>query len=256
MRRHLKKMMHLLRRRIIGLTLIPASKNGLSHYRSILVVAPHPDDEIIGLGGYLVRQSTISERVTIVYLTDGEKSLEDLAPGIVASERLKLTRSVLSHLGIAESQARWLHLPDGAVPRMSGDSVQFTAATDRLASIISEVVPDAVFVTHPLETWPYDHIAAYELVTSALKRCALSCDLYGYWVWLWYSMPLRRIADISVSRLFRLDIAESINQKGVLMKEYLDRRAPDGRPWSGVLPAEMLKVFRRPFEVVEKLPVS
>jgi len=245
-----------MRSRLIGLALLAASRQKLPDYRSIVVVAPHPDDEIIGLGGYLVAQRRISERITIVYLTDGEKSLEELPPEIVAGERLKLTRRVLARLGIAESSARWLHLPDGAVPRNGSDPDRFGTASKQLAAILSETAPEAVFVTHPLDTWPYDHVAAHELVVSALKQCAVKCDLYGYWVWLRYSMPLKRISGMRLSNVHRLDIPGEIREKDALMKLYLEALAPDGRPWSGVLPPVMLKVFRRPCEIVEKFPLS
>lgn len=249
----LKKLRHLLRLQCIRGALTVARGRPLPEYGSILLIAPHPDDEIIGIGGFLAAHLRAGRHATIVYLTDGENSLEDLEPAVVSLERSKLTSRVLSRLGVAESQAIRLHLPDGSVPRASGHPEQFLGAVKRLVSVIEESKPDAVLVTHPLDTWPYDHVAAYELAVEALKRSSRTSDLYGYWVWLWYCMPLNKALGIDWSQVTALDISREMAEKTVLMDEYLEARAPDGRPWSGVLPAAMLKVFRRPYEVVEKL---
>jgi LmbE family N-acetylglucosaminyl deacetylase len=249
----LKHMRHLLRRQFITVPLSVASLRSMPDYRSILLVAPHPDDEIIGIGGFLVRHLRAGRRAAIVYLTDGERSLEDLDPSVVASERSNLTNRVLSRLGVPGNLAIRLHLPDGDVPRANGDQDQFLDAARRLRAVIDEERPDAVLVTHPLETWPYDHVAAHELVVEALKSSSRKCDLYGYWVWLWYCMPLKKVRSIRWRQVSRLDIMETLSEKAVLMDQYLGALAPDGRPWSGVLPKAMLKVFERPYEVVEKL---
>lgn len=45
----------------------PAMKHGL-------VIAPHPDDEIIGMGGTLIRALDAGVRITVVYLTSGKES--------------------------------------------------------------------------------------------------------------------------------------------------------------------------------------
>ncbi len=221
---------------------------------SLLVVAPHPDDEIIGLGGFLARCALEARRVGVVYLTDGDKSLDDLSPSLVAGERRKLAVGALSRLGIPVQRVQWLGVPDGAVPRSGADGFRETA--ERLRQTIEAFRPDAVFVTHPLDTWPYDHVAAYELVAESARSLTFPCRLYGYWVWLWYSLPPDRIASIAWNDVVKIPLDGVMEEKKALMDGYLDPRCPDGRPWSGVLPDAMLRPFSLPFEVVQEFPVS
>lgn len=246
----LKASKHLLRRYLLESRLMLQRSCHIDDHSSILVIAPHPDDEIIGIGGYLIDRIRSGKRVAIVYLTDGEKSLEELEPSVVALERHNLTCNVLSRLGLPEEHVRWLHLPDGSIPRLGSD--RFEHAKSQIEAIISDISPDAIFVTHPLDTWPYDHVAAFELTEKAVHAAGVRCSIYGYWVWLWYSVSWKNLSGIRWGQICRIPVNGSIQEKINLMDLYLKPTAPDGRPWSGVLPAAMLRVFHRPYEVVEK----
>ena len=39
-------------------------------YKKILIVASHPDDEIIGCGGTLVKLSKLKKKIDIIFLSD------------------------------------------------------------------------------------------------------------------------------------------------------------------------------------------
>ena len=225
-------------------------KVGLDDYNSIMIVAPHPDDEIIGLGGYVIGQVRSGKRITIVYLTNGEKSLQDIDPEVVARERKSLTLTVLAKLGISTKNVVWLSLPDGGIPRYN--STGFNKSVMLLEKLVSKVSPDAVFVTHPLETWPYDHVAAFELAEAAIGKSSIHCDIFGYWVWLWYSMPLKHVALIDWNAVYRIPLHNIMQEKREMMNVYLKPLAPDGRPWSGILPRAMKKAFQYPYEVVAR----
>ena len=40
--------------------------------RRILVLAPHPDDESVGCGGYLTKMADEGAEITVAFVTDGE----------------------------------------------------------------------------------------------------------------------------------------------------------------------------------------
>jgi hypothetical protein len=78
MRNILKLLKYWLRRIALRYRLLSVIKMEFNDYRSIMVVAPHPDDEILGLGGYIINKIRSGRRITIVYLTDGEKACKIL----------------------------------------------------------------------------------------------------------------------------------------------------------------------------------
>ena len=49
----------------------------LKNYKRILVVAAHPDDEVLGCGGTLIKLSSKKSIIQTVFLSDGESSRKD-----------------------------------------------------------------------------------------------------------------------------------------------------------------------------------
>ena len=41
------------------------------HLNRIIAIAPHPDDELIGCGGFLISKKNEGAQIGIIYLTDG-----------------------------------------------------------------------------------------------------------------------------------------------------------------------------------------
>ncbi|MEE8467059.1 MAG: bacillithiol biosynthesis deacetylase BshB1 [Planctomycetota bacterium] len=118
----------------------------------VLVVAAHPDDAEISLGGTLLRMVRAGRRVGIVDLTRGElgtrgERADRDAETAAASELLGL--SVRLNLG----------LPDGRV-------IADVAARESLAACIREHAPDVLLCHHTEDLHP-DHAAAGKLGREA-----------------------------------------------------------------------------------------
>ena len=91
--------------------------------KSILIVAPHPDDETLGCGGAiaLLRQLNISVKVSIV--SDGTKSHPNsltYPPPALKKLRERESLAALAILGVAPEAVTFLGMPDGAVPITRG----------------------------------------------------------------------------------------------------------------------------------------
>lgn len=110
----------------------------------ILVLAPHPDDEILGCGGYLAQQVAGGARVRVIIVSDGAAGL---SPGVSSVVREAETRAGLAALGV-EDVTFWGYA-DGAVP-VSG------AIAEGYRSTVEAFRPHEICLPAPSESHP-DH---------------------------------------------------------------------------------------------------
>jgi LmbE family N-acetylglucosaminyl deacetylase len=235
---------------------ISNSRDQYLHFDGVtmLIIAPHPDDEIFGLGGFLLEQSQKNVKISLVYLTDGEASLEDVTKDLIAEARISISSGVIKELSSSNLSVFRLHLPDGNVP-FSKDPL-YNSSLNSIKEILTRVKPEAVFVTHPADFWPYDHVAAFELTKRALIELKFSGKLYGYWVWLWYNCSFRNLKNIGWKTTCKIPIHSFLNKKQKLIRMYMDPMAPNGKPYSGVLPKAFLAAFSFPFEMVTEFKIK
>jgi LmbE family N-acetylglucosaminyl deacetylase len=97
----------------------------------VLVVAPHPDDEVLAAGGLMQRVRRAGGTVRVVYLTDGDGykegvKLEDTDNKVSSKDYLGYgrrrqheARSALKVLGIESSAATFLSFPDHGLCRLT-----------------------------------------------------------------------------------------------------------------------------------------
>lgn len=117
----------------------------------VLVVAPHPDDEILGCGGAIALHVARGDAVTVAMVTAGEVGGE-------AAARLAESRTAAAHLGSTEL------VPLGAA---DGSVAADTGLAGRIASVIDAVGPGVVYAPSPFEMHP-DHVATLDATASAL----------------------------------------------------------------------------------------
>jgi len=131
----------------------------------VLVLAPHPDDEVFGCGGALLQAVRSGAEVRVVVLTDGAAQGE-------AAERREESRAAARQLGLPEP-VFW-----GLVDR-SLDPADPTLAA-RLEELLATVAPRRLMVPSPAEVHP-DHralaLAVYRVVQRALPGSKLHTAL-------------------------------------------------------------------------------
>lgn len=151
----------------------PPDKSG--DRSSVLVIAPHPDDESIGCGGAIIRHADRGDRVHVVFLTSGERWRDDLTPLDVWAIREPEAEQAARVLGVARTS--FLRNPDWDV---EGHSER--ALADVVAAIEQEG-PAVVYAPH-LGEWHPDHRAAWKVAVAAAARCGLEATaVRGYEVW-------------------------------------------------------------------------
>jgi N-acetylglucosamine malate deacetylase 1 len=117
-----------------------------------LVVAPHPDDAELGLGGTIARMLDQGFSVGILDLTDGEPT-----PHGDTETRAQETAAATQVLGVSWREN--LGLPNRSLePTLE--------ARARLASVFRETRPRWIFAPYWEDSHP-DHVAATELIEAA-----------------------------------------------------------------------------------------
>lgn len=138
----------------------------------VLVLAAHPDDEVIGAGSMLAYHASRGHAVTVVHATDGAKGDPgNLAHDIRAVRRAE-GKEALARLGLGE--ARHWDLPDGELPEHLAD------LTARIVAVMKEVQPRTLYSFHAGEAHR-DHraIAAATAAASQALPTDCRCLLYG-----------------------------------------------------------------------------
>jgi N-acetylglucosamine malate deacetylase 1 len=145
---------------------------------NVLVISPHPDDEIIGCGGTLIKMIQEGSSVSVVQLTDGSNTsaFKDFSGTERKTIRLDEAKIVAKKIGFSELV--FFREVDHFLA-CTGDNVE------KLSGILNRLQPKAIFVPFINDTHP-DHIAANEILSTALQACALdlaSVKVVSYEVW-------------------------------------------------------------------------
>lgn len=137
--------------------------------KTILVITPHPDDDIVGCGGALAYLSGRHNHVIVVFLTAGEKGTFD--PGLqtetVRNVRMHEAAGAYKVLGFPDAELIWLPYPDGEL-----DFAPLREIREQLTGIIRKRRPQVVFALDPGATYfryhYRDHRAAALLAADAI----------------------------------------------------------------------------------------
>ena len=103
----------------------------------VLVLAAHPDDEVIGAGGMLAWHARQGHGITVVHCTDGAKGDPAARENDICAVRRREGKEALARLGIGEAE-HW-DLPDGELPEHLGD------LTRRLRALFTRVQPRTLY---------------------------------------------------------------------------------------------------------------
>ncbi|MGA7615636.1 MAG: PIG-L family deacetylase [Thermoanaerobaculia bacterium] len=164
--------------------LIPFEATPLRGER-LLVLAPHPDDEVIGCGG-LLAQHLAEHRITrIVVFTDGTAAEGVDDPAVYREIRENEVRRGLQQLG-GTPDLEFLRIPDRHLEEHR------TAAGESIRAILQEFRPDLIVLPSPVEIHP-DHRALSRAFFDVIHS---SRDLEG-------SLALCNVAFCEISRPFQ-----------------------------------------------------
>ncbi len=124
----------------------------------VLVVAAHPDDEVLGCGGTMARHAAAGDEVHVLFLADGEGARLDAGS---VPERMRTARAAAEILGARDPE--FLSLPDNRL-----DSLDLLDVVRRVEYVVERVRPTVVY-THHGGDLNIDHRIACKSVLTACR---------------------------------------------------------------------------------------
>lgn len=203
-----------------------------------LVVAPHPDDEILGVAGLM----SVLGAVELVAVTDGEAS----HPGSTVYSQVELaavrraeTAEALRRLGLDGARIHRLGHPDGGIDE------------DALAEELTRLLTPGRWC---LVTWRGDGHPDHETTGRAAARACAETGArlieYPIWAWHWaYPQDPR----VPWKRARRIDLPPAARAaKAAAIAAFRSQIAPLGpaEADAAILPPDIVARFTRPFELV------
>ncbi|MFJ5290690.1 PIG-L deacetylase family protein [Streptomyces sp. NPDC088348] len=212
----------------------------------VVVVAAHPDDEVLGFGGAMATLAAQGGDVHLVSVTDGEGSHPRstvVSPSeLIVMREAELERAV-ADLGLPGLRPRRLHVPDSRVHRHEDQVQDAIAATLRETGAALCAAP----WTGDLHS---DHEAAGRAARAACRAVGVPLWLYPVWMWHWARPGDERVPWADAARIALPPRASARKELAIqrFTSQIMPLTAGDGD--AAILPPEELAHHLRPFEVV------
>lgn len=136
-----------------------------------LVFAPHPDDEVFGCGGAIIRHLQHGDEVNVIIVTDGSFPLNESQKTADYPE-IRKQESLAAAKILGYGKPQFLDFRDGF---LEADEKLIA----RLLNIIREFQPKIIYLPSETEIHP-DHLALNKAGTEAAKRFPENIDLFFY----------------------------------------------------------------------------
>ena len=149
-------------------------------WRSVVVVAAHPDDEVLGAGGTMALLAAGGTRLRLIAVTDGEASHPGTDPEAIGRTRTAESADALAVLGVPDIEVIRLRFPDTGL----------AAREDELSVRLGELCAGFGVCLAP---WEGDAHADHEAAGRAARRAGLEVLSYPIWMWHWAKPADRRV---------------------------------------------------------------
>lgn len=210
----------------------------------VLVLAAHPDDEVIGAGAMLAWHARQRHAVTTVHITDGAQGDPNNRANDICAVRRREGKEALARLCLPEPR-HW-DLPDGHLPEHHDD------LTARLRTLFAEVRPQTLYSFWFGEAHR-DHRAVARATAEAAAALPADCRclLYG----VNHVVPGGVLFDCTDTYATKYRALQAYASQNVYidlpgMSEHRDRAATVNLDIPGVLYGEMFADLR-PAELPE-----
>ncbi len=198
--------------------------------QTVLVVAAHPDDEVLGCGGTIARHVMEGDRVSVLIVAEGATSRKGGEEADGASDevdRLKQAACQVSDI-LGYDDPTFLCFPDNRLDR--GDLLDVIKPIE---AVIQEVDPDIIY-THHGGDLNVDHRIVHQAVITATrpmpgthKRSIYCFETLSSTEW---SVP--SVDQTGFRPVRYVDISQQLEQKMEALEAYADEMRPFPHPRS------------------------
>ncbi|WP_229223465.1 PIG-L deacetylase family protein [Duganella sp. sic0402] len=226
-----------------GLSAMPVTSAAdlVPAHRRAVIVAPHPDDEILACGGLLQQLQDQGTQIVLLAVTDGDASHPGsalLSPLDLARLRPQETVAALTTLGVSPQIVR-ARIRDG----------QVSANLEQLHHLLLQLLrpDDVVFSTWRHDGHP-DHEACGLAASLAARSCRARLIEMPVWSWHWAAPGDQRLPWRQARRLPLSDAVLKRKQQAIAcFQTQLRDDASTGQP--AILPPYVLGRLLHPYEI-------
>jgi LmbE family N-acetylglucosaminyl deacetylase len=205
--------------------------------KKVLIVAAHPDDEILGCGGAMALHSDKGDKVHVIFMTNGTTSRG--AKNRLLDEINQRKQSALDACNIVGAQHPiFLDFPDNQM-----DACSMLEITQRLEDVINRIEPEIIY-THHSKDLNIDHQLTHQAVMTA---CRPQPNNFVYEIYSFEVLSSTGWGSSAVDNAFVPNTFIDLNKtwerkmKALHCYEYELRNFPHARSCKGV---EALAIYR------------
>ncbi|MEX0618271.1 MAG: PIG-L family deacetylase [Pseudohongiellaceae bacterium] len=217
----------------------------LENVGRVLVIAPHPDDEILSCGGTVALLRRNGSHVKVVVVTDGGAGDPDgTADGDIVETRRAECQRALAVLGVEDIV--FLQEKDTGVENSP-------EIREQLRGLVSDFGPDWIFSPAPLDLHR-DHVNVSLATIHAWQSLGFPARLFAYETWC--ALPVNRLVDITSVRELReasarcyetplkyCDYVEAFNGLARYRSLYIEKsHGQDAETFLEILPLQSVEV--------------
>jgi LmbE family N-acetylglucosaminyl deacetylase len=213
----------------------------------VMILAPHPDDEVLGCAGLILESLRNGLAPFIVIVTDGSGShpnSERFTSTTIKHLRADEAREAVGRLGLPQSRLHFLECRDTAAPHQGPD---FDRAVKTIAGLAAK--SGCGVIAAPWQMDPHsDHLAVHKMAAEVARSEGLRHLSYPVWGW---TLPAdQELGQLQISGS-RLEITHLMERKQNALQAHATQLGGviHDDPTGFVLTEQILAKFLQPFEV-------
>lgn len=169
----------------------------------VLVIAPHPDDEILGVGGTIAKYVSEGHDVHICVVTEGHKTM-------YSEERIEkvINEARQAHEYLNVKETHFLGLPAVLLSEVPKSEIN-----KEICKIVSKLSPDIMFIPH-FGDMHHDHYIVSEssMVAARPIKSKKILEVYSYETLSESEWNIPHVCNAFIPNTF-VDISSFINEK-------------------------------------------